>query len=335
MKSYGLGGALAIVLAASAVLAAPASGDDSLGTGRVAVCLVQSGEADSERTVHVSERAADELVRTTRSYRGPCASYGESAPLGDGSLTAYSQTEDGTPTSIGVVFPSSTLDGLPHDPPTAGLWCYDKNDDGTVDPITECAGGYENALHLSDDFRESVDSPFTYVLANWNPHGHVPPGIYDLPHFDIHFYTTPNSQRLAIRPGPCPALVNCDDYRLGKILPESRYIAPDYVDADAIEPAMGNHLVDPTSPEFHGAQFTHTFIYGTWNGEITFYEPMVTHELFSDLVAGARDDACFRVKLPQAWQSAGWYPTEYCLRYRENRDELTASLEGFVYRHAS
>ncbi|MGH3470217.1 MAG: hypothetical protein ACRDQF_21070, partial [Thermocrispum sp.] len=59
------------------------------------------------------------------------------------------------------------------------------------------------------------------------------------------------------------------------------------------------------------------------------------HEVFSGLADGTRDDACFGLKLPQAWQRSGWHPTEYCLRYRENRDELTASLEGFVHRQAS
>ena len=42
-----------------------------------------------------------------------------------------------------------------------------------------------------------------------------------------------------------------------------------------------------------------------------------------------------RRQLPHAWERSGWYPTEYCLRYRESRDELITSMEGFVYRHAS
>jgi len=46
-------------------------------------------------------------------------------------------------------------------------------------------------------------------------------------------------------------------------------------------------------------------------------------------------DACFPLKLPRAWERSGWYPTEYCLRYRENRDELITSMEGFVFKHAS
>lgn len=327
--------ALTTAFVVPAVTAASAPADRATMDETETVCFVPNEESEVERTVHVPPQAADQLITTTMSYRGPCADYGESAALGNGTMTAYSQTEDGVPVSIGVVFPSHTLAGLPYDPPNAGLWCYDKDGDGTEDRMTECTGGYERALHLSDEFRDNVDSPFTYVLLNWNPHGHVPPGVYDIPHFDIHYFLNANAERLAIRPGPCPVLVNCDDYALGKILPDAKYIAADYVDADAIEPAMGNHLVDPTGPEFDGERFTHTFIYGSWDGDITFYEPMVTHEWFSGLADGTVDDACFSLKLPRAWERSGWYPTEYCLRYRANRDELTASLEGFAYRQAS
>jgi hypothetical protein len=307
----------------------------SRGDPSVPLCFVPKRAPHIERTIHVPSPVADRLVRKTLSYHGPCASYGESAPLGNGALTAFSQSERGVPSTIGLLFRSSTLDGLPFDPPTAGLWCFDRDGDGVVDEQTECSGGYENALHLSQAFRTKVDTPFTYLLINWNPHGHIPPGVYDVPHFDIHFYLNSNEERLAIRPGPCPQLVNCDDYELGKILPAEQYRTADHMDVDAVEPAMGNHLIDVTGPEFAGEAFTHSFIYGVWDGHITFYEPMVTHQWFTELSDGTRTDECFALKLPAAWERAGWYPTEYCLRYRENRDELIASLEGFVYREAS
>lgn len=324
--------AAALVLPTANVASAPAktSGPDGL----VTVCFVPKGQPDVERTIRVPDQAVDLILAISLAYRGPCADYGETAALGDGRLTAYTQVEDGVPVSVGVAFPSATLTGLPHDPPNDDLWCYDKNGDGVEDRTTECSGGYERAIHFAEEFREEVDSPFTYALVNWNPHGHVPPGIYNLPHFDLHYYVNPNEERLAIRPGPCPVLVNCDDFELGNRLPAPKYVAPDYEHAGAIEPGMGNHLVDRTGPEWNGEPFTHTFIYGTWDREVTFYEPMVTHEWFSGLVDGTREDGCFDMKLPQAWQESGWYPTRYCLRYRENRDELTASLEGFVYRQA-
>lgn len=301
----------------------------------VPVCHVPTHESDRAETLHLPQQAVDALIRRSLSYPGPCAEYGQSAHRGDGTLTSYSQVDaDGAPVAIGMAMSEETLQGLPYDPPTAGLWCYDKDDDGALDEMTECTGGYEDALHLGEEFRDEVDTPFEYVLMNWNPKGHMPPGVYDRPHFDVHFYMTPNQERVAIRPGPCNVLVHCDDYEKGKDLPDERYLHPDFADLDAVEPAMGNHLTDLTSPEHHGEEFTHTFIYGVWDDEVTFYEPMVTHALYSGLVDGTVDEACHEIKQPAAWQESGWYPTEYCMRYRANREELTTTLEAFEYRKA-
>ncbi|MEP9381573.1 hypothetical protein [Nocardioides sp. KR10-350] len=288
-----------------------------------------------EHTVRIPGRVVDALVERTPSYRGPCAEYGETAHLGDGTLTAYSQRVGDRPVAIGVVMSDGVLDDLPYDPPNAGLYCYDKDGDGTVDRMHECSGGYESQLDLSRSFREHADSPFTYALVNWNPFGHIPVGVYDVAHFDMHFYTGEDADRLAIRPGPCGALVDCDDYKLGKHLPDAKYIAPGFVDLDAVEPAMGNHLIDPDGPEFHGQPFTHTWIYGTWDGKVTFDEAMVTLKWYDGLRDGTTADACFDIPQPSAWQKSGWYPTSYCLRHRDNRHEVVTSLEDFVHRTAS
>ncbi|MGH3731163.1 MAG: hypothetical protein ACRDTU_20800, partial [Micromonosporaceae bacterium] len=246
-----------------------------------------------------------------------------------------SQVRGHTPDSIGVAFRTSTLEGLPYHPPTQGKWCYDKNEDGTLDQHMECVGGYENALSFGEKFQSMVDSQFKYLLMNWNPMGHPPPHVYQHPHFDVHFYVTPNSERLAIRPGPCSVLVHCDDHEKGKKPLESRYVPKDYSFTEAIEPGMGNHMMDFTGPEFNGEKFTHSFIYGHYDGEMTFYEPMVTLEYFKNVASGDVASRCFAMKLPQAWETSGWYPTKYCIRYRANRDEVTTSLEDFVYRKAA
>lgn len=219
------------------------------------VCLVTTEAAGHELTLRLPSAVVDRLVEHTRSYRGPCAEYGERAELGDGELIAYSQAVGSRPVSVGLIMTDGGLDGLPHDPPTDGTWCFDKDGDGTIDPTTECTGGYESQLELGAEFRREVETPYTYVLANWNPHGHIPLGVYDRPHFDVHFYVNEDAQRTAIRPGPCPQLVNCDDYEPGKRLPEAKYLAPDVADVNAVEPGMGNHLVDPTAPEFNRVPF--------------------------------------------------------------------------------
>lgn len=334
MFSMAAGLALALTIA---ILPLPGHGTATASPSRshgVAICLVSKAFPRAERTVHVPSFLVATLIRVTASYRGPCAAYGESAPRGDGRLTAYTQQEHGKPKAIGVVMPTRTLRGLPHEPPTDGKWCFDKNGDGTVDPMKECANGYGNILQLDKGFLRTVDTPFKYLMVDWNPHGHGPPKVYDKPHFDAHFYLQPDAQRKAIRPGPCPELVNCDDYKLGKKLPAAKHLPSDFEDLDALSPGMGNHLIDRTGPEFHGKPFTHTFIYGTWNRSTTFYEPMITREFLAGLVDGSRADTCAPIKTPKAFEKSGWYPTKYCMRHRDNRDELTISVEGFVHRVA-
>ncbi|MFI5716160.1 hypothetical protein [Nocardia sp. NPDC051750] len=323
----------AALLAASStvVLGRPA---DARATDNVVIC--QSIAGADEHTTEVPGPVADALLLSTRSYPGPCAQYGESKSLGNGTLTSYSQTDAaGTPLVIGVVATDSAYDGLPHEPPTDGQFCFDKNGDGTIAHHGECAGGYEHVMALNPAFSGRDDIPFTYAMVNWNPHGHVPAGVWDSPHFDMHFYLDENAERLAIRTGPCLQLTDCADYSLGKVLPAQKYRHPDFVDLDAVEPAMGNHLIDSTTPELNGGPFTHTFIYGSWNGEITFYEPMVNLDQYTGLRGGTLEDFCTDLKQPQAWQKAGYYPTRYCLRHRDNRAETLTTLENFVYRTAS
>jgi hypothetical protein len=321
-----------------AVLAAVVSSTSAIAgpTGhQQQVCLVTTGAHDHEQTVRRPSNVVDELVENTRSYSGPCAEYGQRTSIGHGTLTAYTQSDGSHPIAIGLIMTDGVLDGLPTDPASDGHWCYDKDGNGTIDRLNECSGGYENVLQLGSHFQRSVDTPFTFLLANWNPFGHIPVGVYNVPHFDVHFYMVPNSQRTAIRPGPCPVLVNCDDHALGKLLPAAKYLAPDFADVDAVEPGMGNHLIDPTGPEFNGQAFTHTWIYGVWNHNVTFYEPMITHQWFSGMRGGTIGDACFDFKQASSFQKTGWYPTKYCLRHRASRQDMTVSLENFVHHDAS
>lgn len=317
----------ACALAASGVATTQATAADQLEW----VCAVTA----REQSLLLPGGAVDRLVAGTPSYRGPCAEYGETAPLGDGQITAYTQFVGPRPVSIGVRMTDASFSGLPHDPPTDGTLCFDKNGDGSTDPVEECSGGYGTQLELGERARQQPDFPFTYVLNNWNPHGHIPLGVYDEPHYDVHFYLNDNAERLAIRTGPCPQLVHCDDYELGKRLPDSRYVPADFIDADAIEPAMGNHLIDPTAPEFNGQPFRHTWIYGTWDREVTYYEPMITAEWLEGLRTGAVEDGCHEFELPAAWRETGWYPSTYCTRHSDTRHEISVSLEDFEHRDAS
>lgn len=298
------------------------------------VCQVPRDGHGQERTVRIPERAAAELLRNTRSYRGPCAEYGTPIPRGDGFLQGYTQRIGHRPVAMGVTFTPATLRNLPTEY-SDGKYCFDKDGDGRFDLHMECAVGHEGVLDLPEPFLENVDTPFTWSLTNYNPEGHVPPGVYDVAHFDVHFYIQSLEDRNAIRPGPCPVLTHCDDYARAKIPVPVRHVHPDFKDLDAVEPAMGNHLIDDTGPEFHGVPFTHTWIYGSYDGEISFYEAMITTKWFEDLRTGAVADRCVAFKQPQAWKIAGWYPTTYCMEYRENRGDYVVSMSDWVHRNAS
>jgi hypothetical protein len=250
-----------------------------------------------------------------------------------GSATAQSYAEfdeSGNPLAIGLVFSSDYFDELPAE--SSDLHhCFDRDDDGVLDSSSECLHEHEWVIPLPSAVASRSDIPFKWSLLNWNPNGHMPPGIYDVPHLDIQFYMEPIERVFAIESGPCgPEFVRCDQFEIGKRPVPPNYVAPDYQDVDAVAPAMGNHLVDLTSSEFEGEPFTRTWIYGAYDGRITFYEEMVTRAHLLE-----QRSECFDIKPPAAVASRGFYPTASCSRYDPETGEYTVSMEGFVLREAS
>ena len=196
---------------------------------------------------------------------------------------------------------------------------------------TKCQHSHELVIPLPDAVARRDDVPFKWVLLNWNPEGHIPPGIYDVPHFDVHFEMGPIADVFAIEPGPCgPEFVRCDQFQTARKPLPPNYLAPDYVDVQAVVPAMGNHLIDTTGPEFRKQPFTRSWIYGAYDGQVIFYEAMVAHAYLL-----TRPDECTPIKAPRAVAAAGWYPTEYCVRHHAATGETTVSMEKFTRREAS
>ncbi|MFG1918829.1 hypothetical protein [Micromonospora sp. NPDC048898] len=306
-------------------------------TGKaVAVCLVL-GRPEIEQDLRLPASVAQRLYQDTRSYPGPCADYGPAQRVGTGgSVRIATQSIGSRPISMSFVFDKGMLTGLPTEL-SDGKHCYDVNGDGAITRDTECVHEHEYMLELPQRFRQRVGGPFKWAMLNWDPRGHAPDQIYGVPHFDLHFYLQEEAEAMAIRTGPCGGmnLINCDDYARGRKPVPPAYLPAGYVDIDAVVPGMGNHLGDPAAPEFNGAPFTHTFLYGAYDGDITFYEPMINKAWFDDLAAGRAANSCTPVKLPAAWEVAGWYPTQYCVAYRPNRQDFTVSMTGFVQRSAS
>ncbi len=255
---------------------------------------------------------------------------GRQEPLGKGTVATYAEFDSkGAPTAIGVVWSGTALDGLPTG--SDSHHCFPRTKDGALDVETKCENTFEHAIPLPDAVARRADVPFKWVLLNWNPTGHIPPGIYDVPHFDVHFEMAPIQDIFAIESGPCgPELVRCDQFRLGKRPLPSNYVHPDFRDVDAVVPAMGNHLIDLTGPEFHKQPFTRSWIVGVYDGKVIFYEKMVSRAFLL-----GPSNSCDPIKSPEAVAQSGFYPTVSCIRYDTSSGERTVSMEKFMFREAS
>ncbi|HVZ57700.1 MAG TPA: hypothetical protein VG870_13665 [Chitinophagaceae bacterium] len=189
-----------------------------------------------------------------------------------------------------------------------------------LDPGTSESGEDADAISLAFDSHASL-TPFQHALVEWNPHGHEPAGIYDKPHFDFHFYMTSEADRLAI-PAYEQNSAAFDHFPPAGYMPDVYQAIPGGV------PQMGTHWVDVNTPELHGQPFTQTFLYGSYNGAVTFYEPMIT-KAFLYTSANFRRD----IPVPAKFARAGYYPTR--MQVQKTGGATQVILEGFVYRQAS
>jgi len=252
--------------------------------------------------------------------------------VGNGWARAYiTLNTDGSPFALGMSLDKDALEGLPQHPdPTSR--CFDKNGNGKLE-ADECIGDYNFTFTIPDGEAAKAVSPFKWAVLNWNPHGHSPPAPppWAAPHFDFHFYLAARDAVKKLRPGSCGELIDCDDFKKATKPIAVKYIHRDHIDVGAAVPDMGNHLIDSRSPELapNGPPFTHTFIFGAYDGEITFLEPMITRAYLA-----SNPTMCESIKQPEAWQLPGWYPRKYCIRHLDRIGRYTVSLEDFA-KHAA
>ena len=255
---------------------------------------------------------------------------GQALAMGEGTVRTFVEvTAAGAPRAIGVILSRGALAGLPP-LKNATSRCFDLDGNGRLDGARECEGDKEFRLALPAK-AEGGDIPVRWVAVNWNAEGH-PPAAWSVPHFDFHFYLAEPNEIALIRVGACTFFINCDDRKIALKPVPAKYVAPDHVNVDATVSLMGNHLIDARAPELadprkHG--FTHTWIYGAYDGRITFLEPMITLGFLL-----SRPDVCTPIRQPAAWARAGYYPTRYCIRYARDDGSTTVSLEGLVARTA-
>jgi hypothetical protein len=247
--------------------------------------------------------------------------YGDAVSLGNGTARAYvEQNVAGAPVEIGVALSEQALEGLP----AAG--------NGHMG-----AGGMTHTFLLELPVEAA---PYQFVEVNWNPMGHEPEGVYqDVPHFDFHFWTASKAVRMSIMPEDPTYASKAQHTPAPEYIPEfNAALAPPGAKlSDVAVPMMGVHYVDVRSHELQGllghqdaySPFTATFIHGSWDGQLIFWEPMITRAHIvakKTATSAAVRDEIIPVPTPKAYQKPGYYPAAYRIRWDEKAREYRIAL---------
>jgi hypothetical protein len=277
-------------------------------------------------TVGASGRKADDPTARR--------AYGPALAVGNGTARTYVVFGEGNhtvPLEVGVALSEGAMEGLPAPNPHAAH--------------AAAASAHEhldNHVYLLSLPKGGV-APYRFVELDWNPGGHEPPGIYDRPHFDFHFYTISPEERTAIVPSDPQFQKKAD-----MLPPEAQrppfyaVAAPPGAPAPGV-PLMGVHWVDMRSPELQQMlgkpeayrPFTTTFIYGSWAGRFTFVEPMITRAyILSKKTAAdpAVRDEVIPVPTPQQQSPAGYYPSAYRITWDPEMKEYRIGLTQLTWR---
>ena len=296
---------------------------ESLLVLAVAACInadARSSDSVASSTVRDSAAGVIDLVGQRQ--------YGVPVAVGNGSARTYVTYDvSGTPTEVGIALDESALDGLPSPMKM---------------PMANKADAHEHLDSHVFDLTLPVGNPtpYKFVELDWNPGGHEPPGVYDTPHFDFHFYRVEQS----VRDGIDPARFSKEQYieKSGKLPPKDEW-APEYAALSApgtpvmAVPRMGTHWVDIKTPELQGMfghpeafrRFTTTFLHGSWDGQFIFDEPMVTREFIMSRKAGATEvarDSVIQLASPKTYDKPGYYPGAYRVMYDAAKKEYRIAL---------
>ncbi len=213
--------------------------------------------------------------------------YGPQEQVGEGTARTFATlSHTGIPQEVGVIFTDEALSGLPE----------------------------ENTLYTLHFHQKAIDAtPFEDVLLGLSAHGHpLPPSGQIAAHFDVRFMMMTEQERLAIPAPPSP----------GFNAPPSGYLPANYVENAALA-QVGRHWTYSTVA---GTTVNHTMVYGTWNGELSFINPIVT---LTTLASGASYSISY--PQPQYFARHGYYPTKYNI-YKDEKGSHYVTLSDFVLR---
>lgn len=240
------------------------------------------------RSLTVGVLAAATLLAPATAHSLPSNDVADARkPLGAGMAQAWVRTGSrNVPVAFGVTFDDASLANL-----------GDRE--------------FETALALP----AAQGLPFRTVVIDWNPHGHPPAHVYDVPHFDFHFYTIDEAARMNIAPEGAAALAT----------PDPNVVPGGFVTDGSTVPMMGKHYVSRSMPEFNGGRFTATPIYGYYDGHLAFVEAMIARSYLQD-----GPSLSLPLAQPMLFEHAGLYPTRWSVTHDVARRQITIAFSALA-----
>ena len=232
--------------------------------------------------------AATLSVVTSGVAWGQSSYTGTPVPMGNGEAYTFVRTgPGGEPAAIGIVLTAAALEGLPGGTPGGqALFPYHL-------PMPEAGP------------RTVVD----HVGLDWEAHGHPPAGVYDVPHFDFHFYLVDRGEVEKVQFDGPEDSASPAQQPPAELLPAGYVLPP-----GTAVPKMGVHAINPAGAEFQQKPFEVTFIYGYYDKQQTFIEPMATLAYLQ-----SKPDFTAPVPRPASYTRAGRYPSSYRVAYDAER----------------
>lgn len=156
------------------------------------------------------------------------------------------------------------------------------------------------------------------VTYSYMPHGHIPQGVYDIPHWEFHvtFLTAEEFGN-----------IDCTDKRT----PPDSFLPGGWLmslgDGElGCTPKVGYHAFNLKAPEYNGERFTRSFLLSYYAGDIVGYEPKFTVELLKERKTPTvvnPPDLTFLAKKDKS------LPTEFEFRYDDKTETYLGILKGF------
>ncbi|MDQ3279506.1 MAG: hypothetical protein M3Q06_14360 [Bacteroidota bacterium] len=257
--------------------------------------LLSSCQKDLMRKESPDQTAASEPGKANQALKFNTF-YGPQVEVGEGHARTFSTiSHTGVPQEIGVILTDEALSGLPT----------------------------QNIIYNLDFHHKAVEATlFEHVALGLSARGHglQPTGRIEA-HFDFRFFMMTLEERLAI---PAPATTSTGAAGGGfDVLPQPGYLPSGYAWNFPVA-QIGRHWSENTFTS--GVHVEHTMIYGTWNGELTFINPIVTLET---LASGT--PVSVNYPQPEFVAKHGYYATKYNI-YEDGKGRHYVSLSGFVLR---